>query len=171
MLRGFIFFLLLSIHLFAYHSEDKIKAIIVGKLAKYISYEKRDNSDTFIITILGSNNKNLFKKIYKNRKIKNKIVKIQYIDRVQELKKSDILYISSLNTIDLKKVLYDAQKKHILTVSDMRGFAQRGGMVQIYFVAQRARLKINLDSLQQAKFQIKSSLLKIADVLQKRENE
>jgi len=53
----------------------------------------------------------------------------------------------------------------------MRGFAQRGGMVQIYSHNQKIKLKINLDKVKQEGIYINSALLRLATIIKGDSNE
>jgi len=158
-----IFFLLTS--LYAYESEDKLKVIIIGKVAKYITYENAQNLDNFVITVLRNPFENLFDDIYKNKRIKSKPVKISYIDHINELESTNILYIPNVNARELSDILYKTQNSNILTVSDTRGFAQRGGVMQLYFISQKLKIKINIQSAKRHSLKIQPTLLRIADVV------
>ncbi len=163
MLKIILISLLLT-NIYAYQLENKLKVLIIGKVAKYISWQESDE-DMFIITVLRDNDENLFDDIYQNKKIKHKPVSIHYIDDITQLQKTDILYLSPSNSKKLPQILEQLKNKNIFTISDIRGFAEKGGMMQIYFASQRVKLKINLENTQQENFKIKSSLLRISDVL------
>jgi len=163
MLKIILISLLLT-NIYAYQLENKLKVLIIGKVAKYISWQESDK-DMFIITVLRDNDENLFDDIYQDKKIKHKPVSIRYIDDIKQLQKTDILYLSPSNSKNLPQILEQLKNKNIFTISDIRGFAEKGGMMQIYFASQRVKLKINLENTQQENFKIKSSLLRISDVL------
>ena len=161
--RVLLFLFIMSLNsLSAYQSEDKLKALIIGKVAKYIVWDNKHTD--FTITILNDKN-NFFKKIYHNKKIHGKNIKIDYIDTIDKLNKSDILYISDKDSKILDDILKKVENKNILLVSDIRGFAERGGILQIYFVSQKIKLRINLDNAKKENLKIKSSLLRVADVV------
>ena len=155
---------LLSIDLNAYQSEDKLKVVLVGKVGKYITWQEK-NSDDFIITILNNQNGDLFNKIYRDKKIKNHAVKLKYIQDIDELTQTNILYIPSSNSKNLEEIFKKTVDKNILTISDIRGFSQKGGILQIYFASQKPKIRINLDVAKRENLKIKSSLLQIADVV------
>lgn len=158
----FIFILLTSLN--AYVSEDKLKVVIVGKVAKYITFKDIDK-DNFIITVYKNRCNNLFDEIYKNKKIKNKPVKINYIDNIDELNSTNILYVSKINTLELTEILQKTINKNILTISDTRGFAHKGGVMQLYFISQKLKIKINTQSATKQNLKMESTLLRIADVV------
>jgi len=155
---------LLSIDLNAYQSEDKLKVVLVGKVGKYITWQEK-NSDDFIITILNNQNGDLFNKIYRDKKIKNHAVKLKYIQDIDELTQTNILYIPSSNSKNLEEIFKKTVDKNILTISDIRGFSQKGGILQIYFASQKPKIRINLDVAKRENLKIKSSLLRIADIV------
>lgn len=163
----FILFLVLT-NVNAYESEDKLKVIIVGKVAKFITWDNIAH-DKFVITILKNPFDNLFDKIYRDRKIHKKDVQLKYINNINDLTFTNILYIPKVRSAELAKVVKETKSKNILTVSDMRGFAEKGGMIQIAFSSQQAKLKINMDNTDKENLHIKASLLKISDVIQGRE--
>lgn len=149
----------------AYESEDKVKAVIIGKLAKYIKWEDKKEDNDFIITVLNNPYDDLFDKVYAKKKIQGKQVKIDYIDDISQLKNPHILYIPKTEAAELSPILNVTSDKNILTVSDIRGFAEKQGIVQVYFASQKAKLKINVDAANKQNLKIKSSLLNIAEVV------
>ncbi len=164
MLKIIIFFLLLTLSLNAYETEDKLKVIIVGKIAKHIVCSE-NNFDTFTITVLNDPFEGLFDKIYLNRRIKSKPVKIVYIDKISDLNSTNILYIPQVSHSQLSKILKETENQDILTISDNRGFASKGGVIQLYFVSQKLKLKINTSSAKKKNIQIAPILLRISNVV------
>jgi len=151
---------------YAYEAEDQLQGLLIGKMAQFISRQDQNN-DEFTISVLDQSFANLLQSLYSNTKINNKQVKIKHLSSIDQLSSSDVLYISDASPAELEKILEFAKKANdILTISSMRGFAERNGMIQIYFVSQKPRLRINLDRTRQANFQIQSTLLQISDVIQ-----
>ena len=156
----FLFFASLN----AYESEDKLKVVIIAKVAKFIKWQNNSN-DKFIITVLNNPYGDLFAKTLQGKKIKNKSIEIKYIENVKDLSQTNILYIPMTNTKDLNTILDKTKGKNILTISDIRGFADKKGIMQIYFASQKVKLRINLSTAKEDNLQISSSLLRIADVI------
>ena len=152
-----------SIFLDAYESEDKLKTVITGKVAKYISWQEKD-SEFFNIVVLNNQFGTLFDDVFEDKKIKSKPVYIHYIEYIQEIGMADILFISELGENSLDSVLAFTKGKNILTLSDLRGFAQKGGAIQFYFVGQKLKLKMNTDVMQEEGFHVERTLLKIVDI-------
>lgn len=164
-----IFFLLLLIFctsLDAYQTESKLQAVLIGKIAKYISWKDKVPGSNFIITVLNNPFGNLWNDIYHNKKVKSQHVLIRYIDTIDAIGKTNILYIPDSDSYQLNQILESTKGKNILTISDIRGFAEKNGAVQISFVSQKVKLKINLDVVKENDLNVKSTLLRIADVIQ-----
>jgi peroxiredoxin len=151
----------------AYQSEDRLQGMLIGKMAQFISWQDQ-NTEDFTIAVLDESFAALLQTLYSNTKIKNKPVKVKHISSIDQISNTDVLYISNVSPAELENIIELAKANNILTISNMRGFAERNGMVQIYFVSQKPRLRINLDSTRQANFQIQSTLLQISDVIQAR---
>lgn len=138
--------------------------MLLGKVAKFVSWQNNKESK-FIITILSNPFGTILDELYKNKKIKSKKVKIVYIKNIDELKFTNILYIPRSNAPKLNEILQKVKNKNILTVSSIKGFAEKQGVLQIYFISQKAKLKINLQTAKDNNLKISSSLLRVADVI------
>ncbi len=160
----FLFLSIFSSSLFAYESEEKLQAMIIGKIVKFITWED-EKSKTFTITILNNPFGTTFDELYQGKQIKDKDVVIKYITKIEQIGKTDILYIANVTSQELETILQKVKNSNILTISDLRGFAEKKGIVQVYFASQKPKLKINLESAKEENMQIKSSLLQIADVV------
>lgn len=76
-----------------------------------------------------------------------------------------IVFISRLEQGRFKTVLDKLGRLPILTVSDIGGFAQAGGMIGLVEVEQRIRFDINLTTARQANLKLSSQLLKLATIV------
>jgi len=160
----FCLLLIFSSNIFAYENENKVICAITSKIAKFT--QKNNSKITpYTITVFNNQFGNLFTEILKNIKIDNKDVQILYIDDITQLQPSNVLFIFDAPIDKLNKILSFIKNKHTLTMSTMRGFAQRGGMVQIYSQNQKLKLKINLESVKKEGIYINSALLRIATIV------
>jgi hypothetical protein len=160
-----IFILVLTLH--ASFSEDKLKVIIMGKVAKYVVWQKKEKN--FYITIIDNPFGTLPKEIYKDKKINNKPIILNFIKNIQELKHTDMLFIPKSQASQLQNIIHTIKGQGIFTVSDIKGFAQKKGMLQLYFVSRKIKLKINLDAVKKEHLNIRSTLLRIAKVIKEKD--
>lgn len=74
-----------------------------------------------------------------------------------------VIFIGKHARTDFRKILADSGKSGILTVSDIDGFAENGGMIELFTTDDnRIRFKINIGMAEQNGLKISSELLKHA---------
>ena len=153
------------IPLFASDQERDLQAVFLGRFAKFIEWpkEKEAKKEFFIITLIDENPfENLLDELYKDKTIHGKAIKIHYVTKIEDILETDILFITLDNQKEVRNVIEYAQKNSILTISEKRGFAQRGGIIQLNFVMQKTHLVINYDASVKSNIKISASLLAIA---------
>ncbi len=155
---------LFQVNLYAYEKEDRLIGAIMGNIGKF-SYGNNTNIDPYTITVLNNQFSNMLDRLYRNAKINNKRVKIKYITKIRDIKPSSILYIFKTSPKELRHIFSYIKNKSILTISKIKGFAQRGGMVQIYKKDGKLKLKINLKAVKKEDIRMKASLLRIAQIV------
>lgn len=164
-MKRLILLLLLPLFLNAASVERNLEAIFLGRFPDFITWPNPDK-ETFTITIIDENPfNNLLYDLYGEKKIKGKKVTIKYIQYLNELEETDILFITPSKLKNLPAILVHAHDNSMLTISDIRGFAQRGGIIQLYIVLQKIRLKINHDASLRASLKISSPLLSISEIV------
>ena len=62
----------------------------------------------------------------------------------------------------MAQALQNLKRVPVLTVSDKRGFASQGGMIELFRKGRKLRFKINLAAAREANLKISSKLLKLA---------
>ena len=169
-MRLVILLLLIYTSVFAYEQESELICAITSKMAKF-TRENNTKINPYTITVLHNQFNHLFSKTFKNIKIYDKRVQILYINNIHNLQSSNILFFFDTPPNELDKVLNYIKGKHILTISTMRGFTQRGGMIQIYAKNQKLKLNINLDNVKKEGIYINSALLRIAHIIKGNEND
>jgi len=73
-----------------------------------------------------------------------------------------ILFISSSEAAHVRDILEPLEKSGVLTVSDMTGFTNNGGMIQFVLRENKVRFEVNLTAAEKAGLIFSSQLLKVA---------
>ncbi|NWJ52389.1 MAG: YfiR family protein [Bacteroidetes bacterium] len=159
-----------EMQLFSQSAEYTMKAVAFEKLSLFISWQanviKNDPSQEFVIAVLGQNPfGNILKDVYKDKKIKDKRVKIVYFKNIKQLPECQILFISKIDPVDLQKVLSYVKGRPILTISDTEGFAEAGCFINFYIYENKLRFEINQKGMQDAGFTIDYRLLRVSKIL------
>lgn len=156
---------LLAVPAFASEEENKLIAVFFGRFSSYIELPDR-SAKQFVITLIDENPfGNLLDDLYKGKLINGKPVEIRYVTRVEDIGQSDILFVSLVNPRTRQDAIAYASKKSILTISTAMGFAERGGIIQLDFLQQHTRIKINHGAALKSNIRIGAPLLSLATVI------
>ncbi len=147
--------------------EDKIQAAFIYKFIQFIEWPSNieSSSNKFIIGTFGRTNMQELLQTFAGEKINERILEIRPIDNLNDIKQCHILYISPLETNNLDKILESLKDSSVLTISRMKDFANKGGMINFFINEERVRFEINPDSAQKAGLKISSKLLKVSKVI------
>jgi hypothetical protein len=167
-----VFAVLISFNqkLISQQTETMVKAVAFEKLSMFISWPinstGNDSMNEFVITVLGENPfGNTLDQLYGDKKIKGKKVVVNYINSIQNLIRSDILFISKMKMSEAKKVISSLKGLPVLTISDTEGFAEAGCFINLYEFEDRLRFEINQKGMQDAGFTVDYRLLRVSKVL------
>lgn len=149
-------------------AEQRLMAVYLGRFAEYVQFapEQQANTD-FVIGVLGPDPfGGELQKLYQERRIHKKPVRIVQAAQLQDLPPCDLLYINLPTQTARAAALRYAAEQRLLTVSNARGFAAQGGIIQINFVEQKAKITINHGAALRSGLQIRAPLLSIATLWQ-----
>jgi hypothetical protein len=156
--------------LWSQSAEYTMKAVALEKLSLFISWPantlKNDPSQEFVIGVLGQTSfGDILKDVYKDKKIKDRKVKIINIVNIQGLTECQMLIIPNIKISELNKILNYVKGKTILTISDTEGFAEAGCFINFYEYENKLRFEINQKGMKDAGFTVDYRLLKVSKVL------
>jgi hypothetical protein len=166
-------FLMLFIYgitcIFSQSTEAELKAVAFQKLSLFIDWPGNvfnNNEKDFIIGVLGKNPfDNKLEDIYKNVRIKDRPVRIEYFRDIRQLKKCHLLFISRINETELKQILVKVDTLPVLTISDTEGFAEAGCFVNFYDYSGKLRFEINQKAMESAGFKVDYKLLSVSKIV------
>lgn len=84
------------------------------------------------------------------------------ISKAEQITQCRVVFISSSEEKQLNQILASLDKAQILTVSDIAGFARRGGMIEFVLDGKNVRFDVNLAAARSAGLVLSSELLKVA---------
>jgi len=145
--------------------ESKVKALWVHTLISYIKWnDNNDNSNTTICTRGIDRTYQFLKEIQNEKKTKYKLIETgTHSDLIQ----CNLLYIATSERNNISSILDNIENKNIVTVSDIKGFAQDGGVIELVHNQDAVKLKINVKSAKKANVVINSDLLAVSTVINK----
>jgi len=154
--------------------EYEIKAVYLYNFLLFTEWAKANDaknddnkkpSETICIGILGDNPfGDAFKDVEGKRvEGKGKKLIIKRFGRYKEYKDitdCEVLFVSSSEKQNVKQILKRLSTKPILTVADMSGFVESGGMVNFVKAGKKIRWEINSTSVKRAGLKLSSQLLR-----------
>lgn len=146
-------------------SEESMKAAFVYNFGKFTTWPaKAGNGIEAGIRIcalnfypLGVQFQNL-----NGRKLKNRVVNLVLnVDR-NDLENCHILFLSKADKTVTAAILQNLAGKPVLTVSDMQGFVDAGGMIGLKVEENRMRFEVNLSAARASDLKLSSTMVEMA---------
>jgi len=155
---------------FGQSRESLVKAGYIEKFTHFVEWPETSNSsdlkDIFIIALIGNNTFGTdMEDLFMQTKVKNKTVKINYISSTDEIDNCMILFISGSEKNNLDNILKYTTGKPVLTISDTKGFGEKGVILNMFLVGNYVRYEINRQTLDKSGLLINSLLLNYAVII------
>lgn len=150
--------------------EYTVKGAFIYNFALFVDWPPsafESDSAPFVIGVLGKNPFGAALAKVEGQSIKNRKVVVRTLTSVEDAGACQLVFISASERGRLHQILAALRKNHVLTVSDIDGFAGAGGMINFVTMEDKVRFEINLKEARNAKLRISSQLLKLArDVIE-----
>ncbi|HDH06417.1 MAG TPA: YfiR family protein [Nitrospirae bacterium] len=148
--------------------EYLIKAGFLYNFAKFVEWPEDAFPDTSVpltLCILGEDPFGDSLKSIEGKTFMGRELAIRRYSRVRDTDKCHILFISPSEKKHLPEILDRIKDKQVLSVADMEGFAEQGGIINFVRIEDRIRLEINIDAARRAGLKISSKLLNLSIII------
>jgi len=147
-------------------TEYEIKAAYIFNFAKFVEWPTKafsQPSSPIVIGILGENpfHKDLEDTI-RDKTVDDHPLVVKEFPSPAEPTNCHILFINSSEKARLPQILKDLNGASVLTVGEMDGFTEAGGMINFVREGTKIRFRINNTAATKVKLKISSKLLSIA---------
>ena len=163
--------------------EYKIKAAFLYNFIKFVDWPKEkmaDSNEPITIGVIGTDPFGHAFGPIKDKKVKGRKVVIRRFKgfkeqgssdkkdkselkrTIESLRKCHLLFICSSEKEKLREIINLVKDDSVLTVGDMEGFLESGGIINFLMVDKKVRFEINNTAAKQAKLKIRSKLLRLA---------
>jgi YfiR/HmsC-like len=139
-----------------------VKVAFIYNFAKFISWPKPATTKSIVIGILGTDPFGPALKSIKGKTVCNRTLEIRPVLTVKEAQQCDLLFIAQSEKNRLQHWLNILGQLPILTISDLPGFIEQGGMLELTEIDQRIRFAVNLDTIHAASLNLDAQLLNLA---------
>ncbi len=143
-------------------TEEELKTAFVYNFLKFVSWPEI-NSQNIYLCFVGETKLEPYLLSLDGKKIRKKLVKVREIKKIDSnLSQCHAIFVGKVSKKVMKQILQEAEKNMILTISDVSGFVESGGIIEIFLFDNKIRFKINLFVANKSGLKISSRLLKLA---------
>lgn len=150
------------------YSEYEVKAAFLFKFTKFVEWPAPEDPEAkkkepFRIGILGDDPfGDALDNTVKDEAVLGRQIAVVRGQALDDLGPCELLFLSRSFAAEAKNVLDALKESHTLTVSDMDGFLDKGGMIHLDLDGKRVLFRINDDAALAAHLKISSQLLQLA---------
>jgi hypothetical protein len=150
-------------------AEYEIKAAFLFNFTKFVEWPATSFADTKAPIVLGIIGKDPFGRsldgLVEGQLVQGRGIIVRRERPGEYLRSSQIVFIESSEKDHVPQILASLQGLSVLTVSDIQGFAESGGIIQFVIEDDRVRFVVNLEAASKARLKINSKLLALARVI------
>lgn len=151
-------------------SEYLIKAGFIYNFAKLVDWPGAAFSQPdspIVIGILGVDPFGpVIDKVLAGKKVNDHGFLIRRLRSAADAKDCHILFVSASETAHISEAIRLTRSMPILTISEIPGFANRGGIINLTLEDSKVRFEVNVDAAKAADLNISSRLLALAKIVQ-----
>lgn len=150
--------------------EPEVKAEFLPVFAEFIRWPQACFPATnapLIIGVLGADvfGEALDRAVAKARSAAGRTLELKRSHRFEDLKDCHLVFICKSEAAQLPQVLAATEGRSVLTVSEVAGFAQQGGVINFVLEDRKVRFEINAEAARRKGLQVSSQLLGVARVV------
>lgn len=151
-------------------TDYEVKAAFLYNFAKFVEWpEPASPGAPLVVTVLGDDPFGpVLDRTLAGRTAQERTLVARRISRAEDAEPSQILFVGASEEPRLPQILSVLEGRSVLTVSEMDGFAERGGMIGFRTEGSRVRFDINLQQATRARLRISAELLQMARIVGRR---
>lgn len=146
-------------------NEYEVKAAFLYHFIQFVEWPAEvvpEEGGTFTIGVLGDDPfGQLLDKAVREETVRGRSVVVRRFRDVSAASSCHVLFVSKSEKGELPVILKRTEGMPVLTVGEVDGFAERGGIVNFFIEKNRIRFEINQDSAERKGLKISSKLLSL----------
>ena len=150
-------------------SEYEVKAVFLYNFTKYVEWPPetfRASGEPLVVCVLGTDPfGSLLDDTVRGETVYDKKLVVRRLTRVEEAGGCHLLFVSASEERDVGRILKSVQGTSILTVGEVDGFAERGGIINLRKEQNKVRFEINVETAERSGLKISSQLLKLGKIV------
>lgn len=150
--------------------EYELKAGVLYRIIEYVEWPKEamsNNPGALQIGLIGQIPFAEALEVLNGKSIQGRELIVKRISDLQEATNCQVIFIGASEKARIAEIVAQMKDRPVLTVSEVAGFAEQGGMVNLLAGPNRIVMEINREVAGKAKLSVSSQLLKLAKVVSK----
>jgi len=144
-------------------SQEDVQAAYLYNFAKFVRWPAGNTRPTLDICVAGQKlYVDTLTRIVAGEHIDTRSFAVRAVPRTEDAAGCDILFIDASAKDRMDALLAASAGRPVLTVSDIPGFLDRGGMIQFMVQDNRVRFSVDLRPVARSSISLSSELLKVA---------
>ncbi len=149
-------------------NENEIKAAFLVNFTKMVEWPSTafaTKGEPLVICVEG--NEDIMKRLFQalnGKSVADHSVSVTRTHDIKDARRCRVLFAGS-ETKDIRSILEAVGDAPVLTIGESNGFAQAGGVVNLYQQGDGVRFEINLDAAERAGLKINSRVLGLARII------
>lgn len=147
-------------------NEYEVKAAFLYKFASFVEWPPESANAPLCIAVVGQDPFGAaLDQVVKGKSINGRGFLIKRFKSGQDATGCHIVFISASEKSRVRSILDRLRGIGILTVSDIPGFCQGGGMIDFELLDRKVHFEINLEAAGRARLKLSSKLLSVAKIV------
>jgi uncharacterized protein DUF4154 len=145
-------------------TEPSLKAAYIYNLVKFTEWpEPVPPSTSFVMCVMGDPAVgDALERAVKGRALAGTSISVVRLTSTGQQRACHVLYVSGVMAGQASQIVAGLGDAPVLTISDLEGFTDVGGMVQFFFEHGQLRFSVGMDSVKRAHLQISAKVLSLA---------
>ena len=153
----------------SFQEEYAVKAALVFNFARFTEWPEgtfSSQDEPMELVVFGDKDlKSPFQSL-DGKKVADHPIVVRWTNRPDEVDSCHVLFLAG-NQRDLWPQVRAAIADHsVLTIGEMNGFLESGGVMNLHLSNNKVRFQVNLDHMRENSLQISSQVLKLASMIQ-----
>ncbi len=149
-------------------TDNEIKAALVFKFPVYVQWPgnvMNDNTKNLECCVLGKGDISDLLDHFDGAKLMGRIIRVKRISDIGRIAGCHMLFVESSERKSLPMIFKAIEGKAVLTIGNVKGFTQNGGIVNFIRKKDSVHFEINPEAGIRAGLKISSKLLRLAEIV------
>ena len=151
------------------NSEYRLKLAFLYNFAQFVQWPAdafRDSGAPLTICVAGDNPfQGDIQQSLRGRTVAGHPVEVKNLNPHEDLRGCQMIFVRAAEMKANPGILAGARRSSTLTVGEAKGFAERGGIINLMREENKLRFEVNIDAAAQTRLRISSKLLALAKII------